>query len=104
MAVRLLPGELVTRICHPLYHPGSLRGLPTIQKDNCMTGITTDNSSNYPDLIFVEINRRTVAIIETADGLRLEICPGTDKQNRTKLFDAFSVIKVEIAALEGGLA
>jgi hypothetical protein len=70
-----------------------------------MTHFNIDQTTDQPDRIFVEVDRRfDVAIIRTDDGLELRIYPRTDGELWDAPFITFTVAEAEIIALEKEMA
>jgi hypothetical protein len=70
-----------------------------------MTVFDIDLSTDQPDRIFVEVDRRlTVAIVRTEDGLELRIYPRTEGELWDAPFTTFDMNEAEIIALEQEMA
>lgn len=66
-----------------------------------MTTYSTEQLTEQPDRIYVEIDRRFNIVIErTEDGLALHVYPRTKGEIWDAPFDTFEVDEAEIVALE----
>ena len=66
-----------------------------------MTAFNIDLTSDFPDRIYVEVDRRfDIAIIRTETGLEFRIYPRTDGELWDSPFTTFEVDEAEILELE----
>jgi hypothetical protein len=69
-----------------------------------MTQFNIDQSTDQPDRIHVEIDRRIdVTIVRTEQGLELRVYPRTEGELWDAPFVTFAVDETEIAALEAAV-
>jgi hypothetical protein len=74
---------------------------PPIKKGQLMTIYSTEQLTDQPDRIYVEVDRRFNVVIErTEDGLALHVYPRTNGELWDTPFTTFEVAEAEIAALE----